>query len=134
MKLILSSCDFRNEKSQKVIMGNLPYPINKCRLLFIPNEKATKGAISGDVYYDRMQEFGFAKENVYVEAPSFCDGVLYFIMVDFAERTLQIVAFNTEDFEQKTVFELPLDNSDISTVVPGNVVDIFTPSFHLTVI
>ena len=66
MKLILSSCDFRNEKSQKVIMNNLPYPIDKCKLLFIPNEKATKEAISGDVYYDRMQEFGFAKENVYV--------------------------------------------------------------------
>ncbi len=66
MKLILSSCDFRNEKSQKVIMDNLPYPIDKCRLLFIPNEKATAEAISGDVYYDRMQEFGFAKENVYV--------------------------------------------------------------------
>lgn len=66
MKLILSSCDFRNEKSQKLIMDNLPYPIDKCRLLFIPNEKATKEAISGDVYYDRMQEFGFVKENVYV--------------------------------------------------------------------
>ena len=66
MKLILSSCDFRNEKSQKVIMDNLPYPINKCKLLFIPNEKATAESISGSVYYDRMQEFGFKKENVYV--------------------------------------------------------------------
>lgn len=66
MKLILSSCDFRNEKSQKVIMDNLPYPINKCRLLFIPNEKATEEAISSDLYYDRMKEFGFVKENVYV--------------------------------------------------------------------
>ena len=66
MKLILSSCDFRNEKSQHVIMDNLPYPIDKCKLLFIPNEKATAEAISGSVYYDRMQEFGFVKENVYV--------------------------------------------------------------------
>ena len=66
MKLILSSCDFRNEKSQKVIMDNLPYSIDKCRLLFIPNEKATAEAISSSVYYDRMQEFGFMKENVYV--------------------------------------------------------------------
>ena len=66
MKLILSSCDFRNEKSQQVIMDNLPYPIDKCKLLFIPNEKATAEAISGSVYYDRMQEFGFMKENVYV--------------------------------------------------------------------
>ena len=66
MKLILSSCDFRNEKSQKVIMDNLPYPIDKCKLLFIPNEKATEEAILSDLYYDRMQEFGFAKENIYV--------------------------------------------------------------------
>lgn len=66
MKLILSSCDFRNEKSQQVIMDNLPYPVGKCKLLFIPNEKATPEAISGSVYYDRMQEFGFRKENVYV--------------------------------------------------------------------
>lgn len=66
MKLILSSCDFRNEESQKVIMDNLPYPIDKCKLLFIPNEKATAGAILGSIYYDRMQEFGFKKENVYV--------------------------------------------------------------------
>lgn len=66
MKLILSSCDFRNEESQKAIMDNLPYPINECKLLFIPNEKATAEAISGSVYYDRMQEFGFKKENVYI--------------------------------------------------------------------
>ena len=66
MKLILSSCDFRNEKSQQVIMDNLPYPIDKCKLLFVPNEKATEKAISSNVYYDRMQEFGFVKENVYV--------------------------------------------------------------------
>lgn len=66
MKLILSSCDFRNKKSQQVIMDNLPYPINECKLLFIPNEKATQEAISGSIYYDRMLEFGFVKENVYV--------------------------------------------------------------------
>ncbi len=38
MKLILSSCDFRNENSKNVILNNLPKPIDKCRLLFIPNE------------------------------------------------------------------------------------------------
>ena len=45
MKLILSSCDFRNEKSRDVILTNLPKPIEQCRLLFIPNEKATFEAI-----------------------------------------------------------------------------------------
>lgn len=34
--------------------------------MFIPNEKATAEAISGSIYYDRMQEFGFNIENVYV--------------------------------------------------------------------
>ena len=66
MKLILSSCDFRNEKSQKVIIENLPCSIDKCKLLFIPNEKATSETILSDLYYSRMQEFGFKKENVYV--------------------------------------------------------------------
>lgn len=66
MKLILSSCDFRNEESHSVIVDNLPHSIDKCKLLFVPNEKATVEAISGSVYYDRMQEFGFKKENIYV--------------------------------------------------------------------
>lgn len=66
MKLILSSCDFRNENSRKTIFDNLPKPINECRLLFIPNEKATLDAIKGEKYYKRMQEFGFSKENITV--------------------------------------------------------------------
>lgn len=66
MKLILSSCDFRNEKSKRVIIENLPCSIDKCKLLFIPNEKATAETILGSLYYERMQEFGFVKENVYV--------------------------------------------------------------------
>ena len=66
MKLILSSCDFRNERSQNVILTNLPKPIGECRLLFIPNEKATAEAIQSEKFYRRMQEFGFARENTIV--------------------------------------------------------------------
>ena len=66
MNLILSSCDFRNEKSQKTIIEHLPKPIEECRLLFIPNEKATPEAIHSEKFYRRMQEFGFAKENTTV--------------------------------------------------------------------
>lgn len=66
MKLILSSCDFRNENSKQVIIDNLNKPINQCRLLFVPNEKATAEAILGEMYYSRMQEFGFVRENIYV--------------------------------------------------------------------
>ena len=66
MKLILSSCDFRNEKSRKVILEHLPKPIDECRLLFVPNEKATLEAIHSEKFYRRMQEFGFTRENVAV--------------------------------------------------------------------
>ena len=59
MKLILSSCDFRNEKARQTIIDNLDKPIEQCKLLFIPNEKATVQAIQGEMYYLRMQEFGF---------------------------------------------------------------------------
>lgn len=66
MKLILSSCDFGNKESQKVILDNLPCDINQCRLLFIPNEKATAEVIEGGIYHTRMQNLGFSKENIYV--------------------------------------------------------------------
>ncbi len=66
MKLILSSCDFRNDESRRVILENLPKSIEKCRVLFIPNEKADTEIITSDLYYNRMSEHGFSKENVYV--------------------------------------------------------------------
>lgn len=66
MNLILSSCDFRNEKSRNVIFTHLPKPIEQCRLLFIPNEKATFEAIHSEKFYRRMQEFGFARESTIV--------------------------------------------------------------------
>lgn len=66
MKLILSSCDFRNEKSKKTILNNLSKPVDQCKLLFIPNEKATHEAIHSEKYFLRMQEFGFTKDNIAV--------------------------------------------------------------------
>ncbi|MCH5183791.1 MAG: Type 1 glutamine amidotransferase-like domain-containing protein [Oscillospiraceae bacterium] len=66
MKLILSSCDFRNDHAKKTIIDNLPKPISQCKLLYIPNEKATFDTIHSDRYYFRMEEFGFTRENVYV--------------------------------------------------------------------
>ena len=42
MKLILSSCDFINENSKQVILDNLDKKLSECKVLFIPNEKATK--------------------------------------------------------------------------------------------
>lgn len=66
MKLILSSCDFRNDMSKQTIIDNLNKPIDQCKLLFFPNEKATQELIHSDLYYLRMEEFGFKKNNVYV--------------------------------------------------------------------
>ena len=34
MKLILSSCDFRNDKARNTIIENLNKPIEECKLLF----------------------------------------------------------------------------------------------------
>ena len=45
MKLILSSCDFDNKNSRNRIIENINKPLNKCKVLFIPNEKATKEKI-----------------------------------------------------------------------------------------
>lgn len=66
MKLILSSCDFRNDNARKTIMDNLSKPISQCKLLYIPNEKATLETIHSELYYLRMEEFGFIRDNVYV--------------------------------------------------------------------
>lgn len=66
MKLILSSCDFRNENSRQCILDNIGLPIENCRVLYFPNEKATYERIHSDFYINRLLEFGFAKENIIV--------------------------------------------------------------------
>ena len=65
-KLILSSSDFGNPQSRKVILENLPEPIGVCRVLFIPNEKATEEKIHSGKYHDRLENLGFARENITV--------------------------------------------------------------------
>ena len=66
MKLILSSCDFGNTIAKNVIYDNLPKPISECKVLFIPNEKATPELIETELYPSRLCNFGFTKENVIV--------------------------------------------------------------------
>lgn len=67
MKLILSSCDFVNEHSRKVILKNLNKNLLDCKVLFIPNEKATKEKIKSDKYYDRLLDDGFSnRKNIYI--------------------------------------------------------------------
>ena len=65
-KIILSSCDFRNGESAKCIYDNLPHPVGQCKVLYFPNEKATEEAIKSIKFYQRLSEFGFSQENIYV--------------------------------------------------------------------
>ncbi len=65
-KLILSSCDFRNEESAKCIYDNIGKPIEKCSVLYFPNEKAKEEHIKSNIFYDRLSEFGFCRENICV--------------------------------------------------------------------
>ncbi|MHB1154567.1 MAG: Type 1 glutamine amidotransferase-like domain-containing protein [Eubacteriales bacterium] len=66
MKLILSSCDFRNDHSQYCILDNLGMLIQNCRVLYFPNEKATREEIESDKYHLRLAEFGFNQTNMFV--------------------------------------------------------------------
>ncbi|MGL4737043.1 MAG: Type 1 glutamine amidotransferase-like domain-containing protein [Cellulosilyticaceae bacterium] len=64
MHLILTSSDFGNETSKKFIIDHLTKPIEQCKVLFFPNEKATKEMIQSDKYIHWMQSRGFIKENI----------------------------------------------------------------------
>ena len=67
MKLILSSSDFINESSKQVILDNIDNELSDNKVLFIPNEKATKDKINSDKYYDRLYKDGFTnRNNIYV--------------------------------------------------------------------
>ena len=64
MKLILSSCDFISDNSKKVINDNVD--VTNSKVLFIPNEKATKELINSDKYYKRLYKDGFTENNIYI--------------------------------------------------------------------
>ena len=64
MKLILSSCDFLNENSKKCILNNINKPLDKCKVLFIPNEPYLINNL--DKYYKRLESDGFKKEKSYI--------------------------------------------------------------------
>ena len=66
MKLILSSCDFINENSKKVIYDNIAKKIEDCRLLFIPNEKATTELLKTDKYYKRLEKMALRTKKIYI--------------------------------------------------------------------
>lgn len=71
--LILSSCDFSGEASRQVILDHLGMPLSQCRVLFIPNEKATSAKIRSGKYHERLQNYGFSRENITVFDPAYAD-------------------------------------------------------------
>ncbi len=78
MTLLLSSSDFSHPASRAVILEHLPGPIGECRLLFIPNEKATSDKVKSGKYHARMAEHGFDPARVSVldfADPSPCLGL-----------------------------------------------------------
>lgn len=66
MKLILSSCDFKNENSRQFIIDNIPKPLAEIKVLFMPDECASKKEILSDKFYDRLVSYGFKRENITV--------------------------------------------------------------------
>ena len=66
MKLILSSSDFGNPVSAQFIKDNLGKPMEECRVLYFPNEKATEERINSSKYYDRVSALGFQRQNIMV--------------------------------------------------------------------
>ena len=77
MKLILSSCDFHNPCSRQCILDNLDKPLDRCRVLFVPNETASRKAIHSGKFHQRLHELGFSEKNItvldYYEAERYAD-------------------------------------------------------------
>lgn len=52
------------------------------------------------------------KENVFVNEPEYLDGLLYFLVVDFSERRINIISYNPNNKEKNTIADLSLDEVD----------------------
>ncbi|WP_160685170.1 hypothetical protein [Clostridium sp. C2-6-12] len=66
MHLILTSRDFLNDNSKNCIISNLKMPVEKCKILFVPNEKATCETIQSEKYYNRVKIQGFQRQNIFI--------------------------------------------------------------------
>lgn len=66
MKLILTSKDFLNDKSKKIIIDNLDKPISLCKVLFIPSKWKLLGEENINKYLTRLEYDGFNKDNCYI--------------------------------------------------------------------
>lgn len=81
-------------EAEEIIKAGQVYEGMTCVLIHYPD---------GNVYYPFVE-----KENVYVDAPVYWNGALYFLVVDFTAEKIEIVAFDTAMYEIKTMVEFPL--------------------------
>lgn len=66
MKLFLTSTVFFNSDITKKVFSKIEKNIKNCKVLFIPNEKATIETLNSTKYLDRVEEWGFSRENIYI--------------------------------------------------------------------
>lgn len=82
-------------EAEEIIKAGHTYKGMNCALIHFPD---------GTVYEPFTMQ-----ENVYVDTPVYWDGVLYFLVVDFNENRMRIVAWDTETKQTKMVKELLLN-------------------------
>lgn len=66
MKLILSSCDFINKNSRKVILKYINKDLSECKVLFVPNGDVSLDDFNLNKCYLRLEKDGFINNNIYI--------------------------------------------------------------------
>ena len=92
---IAKNCFCDLYEAEEIVKAGQVYEGMTCVLIHYPDR---------NVYYPFV-----TKENVYVDAPVYWDGALYFLAVDFTAKKIEIVAFDTVMYEIETIVELSLD-------------------------
>ena len=92
---IAKNCFCDLYEAEEIVKAGQVYEGMTCVLIHYPDR---------NVYYPFV-----TKENVYVDAPVYWDGALYFLVVDFTAKKIEIVAFDTVMYEIETIVELSLD-------------------------
>ena len=92
---IAKNCFCDLYEAEEIVKSGQVYEGMTCVLIHYPDR---------NVYYPFV-----TKENVYVDAPVYWDGALYFLVVDFAAEKIEIVAFDTAMYEIQIMEEFSLN-------------------------
>lgn len=92
---IAKNCFCDLYEAEQIVRDGQVYDGMTCALIHYPDR---------NVYYPFVN-----KENIYVDAPVYWEGMLYFLVVDFALEKIEVVAFDTSMYETQTVAEFSLD-------------------------